>query len=363
MKANQHIVFLCSRLDIPGGIERATVNTANLLASHGYRVTLLVLDSYPNIFYPLVSTVAVEQATLHFGITESGNAVLRKQNFLTHILQLKKILKRLQPDTLLCTEYPFAVAAFFAADKKRVKVMAWEHHHFYGLKRNRFWQALYTFVYPRLQKVVCLNAAEAQLFAASGCRTVVLPNYISPSTKAALNKPNLLTIGWLTKSKGVDLIPAIAELVFQQFPHWHWTLIGTGPEEASLLAAIAAKGFETNLSVVHPSSPNMQAYYEKTSVYVMTSRFECLPMVLLEAMSHGIPCVAFDCPTGPAFVIQPKKNGLLVEENNTHAMAAAIVQLIQNAEERNTLGANAYESIARFSPDSVFALWQALLAE
>ena len=83
-------------------------------------------------------------------------------------------------------------------------------------------------------------------------------------------------------------------------------------------------------------------------------------MVLLEAMSHGIPAVSFDCPTGPAFIINDKKDGLLVERENTEAMADAIIELIDDEKKRKAYGQQAHENIKRFAPEKIYSLWETL---
>ena len=104
---------------------------------------------------------------------------------------------------------------------------------------------------------------------------------------------------WLIKSKGVDMIPAIAKRIFDKHPGWRWIIVGTGEEEKKLQEEITKNNLQKN-TIILPVSSDIGSIYLNASVFVMTSRFECFPMVLLEAMSHGIPAVSFDCPTGPA---------------------------------------------------------------
>jgi glycosyltransferase involved in cell wall biosynthesis len=357
------ITIICSRLDLPGGIERAVVNTANLLQSKGQQVTLLVLDETPASFYPLNPAIQVHYLPLHFGITEKGNSLQKKLLFLQHIRLLRKQFAQLQPDVIIGTEYQLSIAAYLAARKAKTKIFAWEHHHFYWLHRSRFWQALFRKIYPKLTAVICLNPTEKALFEKIGCRTTVIPNFIEKGAKASLQSKTLLTVGWLIKRKGVDLIPTIAEKIFRVFPDWQWIIIGTGPEEEALVIEIHERGLDRNISIVKPSSPDLYSYYQNASLYVMTSRFECFPMVLLEAKAHGVPCVSFNCQSGPSYIIQHNRNGFLIEENNIDAMVEAIIQLLTNEEERKTFGTNAYKDIEQFSPDVVYALWEKLLAE
>lgn len=357
------ITILCSRLDLPGGIERAIVNTANLFQSKGHNVSLLVVDETRETFYPLDPSVKIYALPLHFGITERGNPVQKKLALVQHIFRLRKMLRQLQPGVVIGTEYQLSIAAYFAAARSRAKVYAWEHHHFHWLERSRFWQWLFRRVYPKLAAVVCLNPTEKRLFEGMGCTTAVIPNFISKEERTAHERKTLLTVGWLIRRKGIDMVPAIAEKVFQRYPDWRWVLIGTGPEEAGLRAAINQRGLAQNIVIVPPSSPNLQARYQEASLYVMTSRFECFPMVLLEAMAHGIPCVSFDCQSGPAYIIRQGRDGLLVKENDTEAMAEAIIGLIESEEKRKAFGAAAYAAIERFSPAAVYQDWESLFAQ
>ena len=133
----KNIVILCSRLDLPGGIERAVVNCANLFHAYGHPVTVLIADTTAELFYPLSAGVAIEQLPLHFGITEKGNFLTRKMALLAHIFRLKKTLQRIRPDVVIGTEYPLSIAGYLANSNPGVNVFAWEHHHFHWLPKNR----------------------------------------------------------------------------------------------------------------------------------------------------------------------------------------------------------------------------------
>jgi len=349
----RHIVILCSRLDFSAGIERAIVNTANLFSSWGNKVSVLILDKTANSFFPLDKPVAVHSCEVDFGIRSNGNPIKNKIAFLKHLRILKRRLSELSPDIIVSTEYPFSIAARIVL-KKNMKLYSWEHHHFYHLKRSRFWQTLFKRYYSKINTIVCLNEDEAKLFQQIGCTTFVIPNFTSfiLNQKSTLDQKQILTIGWFTKTKGIDLIPEIAEKVFKKHPDWKWKIIGQGKETNSL------KGV-SNLEVSEPVS-TIEEEYLRSSIYVLPSRFECFPMVLLEAMSIGVPCIAFDCPTGPRHIINHNEDGILVEKEDIDAMASAIIELIENFEKRKQLGANASKNIKRFAPETVYQLWERL---
>jgi len=340
-------------LDFPAGIERAIVNTANLASDKGNKVSIVILDKTEKIFFLLNSSVSVHRYELDFGIGSKGNPLKNKIAFLSHLRILKRNLKELSPDIVIATEYPFSIAARMVL-KKGTKLYSWEHHHFYHLKRSRFWQTLFKRYYPKIDKIICLNEDEGKLFQQIGCKTFVIPNFTSFSSnrKSTLNQKQILTVGWFTKTKGTDLIPSIAEKVFKRHPDWKWKIIGQGKEASSL------KAFP-NLELSGPVS-NIEEEYLNSSIYVLPSRFECFPMVLLEAMSFGLPCIAFDCPTGPRHIVTNGEDGILVEKENIEAIARAIMELMENEEKRKRMGSKAFENIQRFSPENVYQLWEKL---
>ena len=99
------------------------------------------------------------------------------------------------------------------------------------------------------------------------------------------------------------------------------------------------------------------------TMFVLSSRFEGFPNALTEAMSWGLPVVAFDCPTGPRELIQDGVNGRLIAQNNVGALRAAIAELIRSPDERLRLGAEARRSLGRFEPNEIADAWDLLFEE
>jgi glycosyltransferase involved in cell wall biosynthesis len=97
--------------------------------------------------------------------------------------------------------------------------------------------------------------------------------------------------------------------------------------------------------------------------YVMSSRFEGFPMVLLEAMECGLPVVSFDCPTGPRDLISVGKDGFLVPNGDIDGLAAAMMDMIELGDGRRSFGAAALEKSAQYELSAVAARWDDLLQE
>jgi glycosyltransferase involved in cell wall biosynthesis len=356
-----HITILCSRLDLPGGIERSVVNTVNLFVEKGNKVTFLVLDSAIESFYPVHQSVNVIQLPLTFGITNEGNIISRKIKFISDIIKLKRKIRLLNPDVIISSEYPYTVAIILAGQKKYSRIYAWEHHHYAWLKKNRFWTFLFKRAYHKLHGIICLNQTEAEHYYKIA-PSFVIPNFIDTINvqQSSGNSKQILSIGWLIHRKGIDMMLKVAKNILQKYSDWTWKLIGTGEMEEKVKNFIIIEKLEGKFILEPPIDSNLENKYLNSSIFVLSSRSEAFPMVLLEAMAHGVPCISFNCPSGPADIITHNVDGLLVEKENTEKLADAISFLITNEEMRKKMGEKAVENVQRFSPENIYELWKQL---
>ena len=118
-----------------------------------------------------------------------------------------------------------------------------------------------------------------------------------------------------------------------------------------------------NRVFINPPTDRIYDEYMNSDFLVLSSRYEGFGLVLLEAMSCGVPFVSFDCPHGPRNIIRDGEDGLLVEYLNSQALADGICQLIEDESVRKRLGANAKKDIGRFSRESVMQQWENLFYE
>jgi glycosyltransferase involved in cell wall biosynthesis len=319
------------------------------------------MDETGECFYPLNPRVKKIQQSLSFGITREGNIMSRKLRLLSDVLKLRKMLKAGSFDFFIATEYPFAIAAILAGAKKMMKIFAWEHHHFYELEKNGFWERLFKLAYPKLHGIVTLNPDEARLFSKLNRHVIVIPNMVFQ--KQLQDNPRLLrllTIARLAHVKGIDLLLPLAKNILQKNPGWTWKLIGDGDMKNTVEEFIEKEGLQDRLILQPPLGSLLDKEYGETSIYVMTSRNECLPMTLLEAMSMGLPCVAFDCETGPRHIIKNGINGLLVEEGNILKLEMALELLIHSEEKRKLMGEAAMQSMKEFDSKKILQAWEKL---
>lgn len=222
--------------------------------------------------------------------------------------------------------------------------------------------------YPRLDAVTVLTEADRvdyqRAFDSAGPRLERIPNGVPPAQlpPAALTAKVVIAAGRLLSQKGFDLLLDAFALVNARHPDWQLRIFGNGPWHAQLTAQIDRLGL-TGRAHLRGASAKLDAELAAASVYVLSSRFEGLPMVLLEAMTVGLPPVAFDCPTGPAEIIRDGTSGILAPAQDVGALAAGICALIEDPARRKAIGAQAAREAQSYSIAAVSRRWEALFAE
>ncbi|MBL1068838.1 glycosyltransferase family 4 protein [Streptomyces sp. 7-21] len=221
-------------------------------------------------------------------------------------------------------------------------------------------------LYPAFDAVAVLTHRDRQDYEqwAPGTRVVRVPNAVhslkqKPST---CSSKIAVAAGRFRTQKGFDmLIPAFAQAV-EEFPDWQLRIFGSGEKQGQLRRLIEKHHMYNHIFLMGMTD-KLDDELAKASMYVLSSRFEGLPMVMLEAMSHALPVVSFDCPTGPADVITDGKEGLLVPPRDVDGLARAMKILMADEGLRAEMGDAALMTVQDYSPESVHAQWTELFEE
>jgi glycosyltransferase involved in cell wall biosynthesis len=221
--------------------------------------------------------------------------------------------------------------------------------------------------YPRLDAVTVLTEHDLATYRAATTGRVRLeriPNGIPPARlpAAALESKVLVAAGRLTRQKGFDLLIEAYGRVAERHPDWQLRIFGWGKNKAKLTAQINELGLADQVRLMG-TTRTLDEQLAGASAYVLSSRFEGLPMVLLEALTVGLPAVAFDCPTGPAEIIEDGRNGLLIPPEDVPALADGICRMIEKPEERRAMGQAALASSERYTIGTVKLAWEKLFTE
>jgi glycosyltransferase involved in cell wall biosynthesis len=168
----------------------------------------------------------------------------------------------------------------------------------------------------------------------------------------SVEKKRIIAVGRLDYQKGQDLLLKAWKRVEEAHPDWRFDIFGDGQEKAALDSQISNLNLKT--VTLHPSTTDIYTEYLNSDFLVCSSRWESFGLILIEAMSCGIPAVSFDCNNGPRSIIADGKDGLLVKNGDTDDLADKINYLIEHPDQRQQMGLAAYHNVARFSEEEVF---------
>jgi glycosyltransferase involved in cell wall biosynthesis len=369
-----------------GGVPRTSLNLAQQLAARGYEVEIITLvQRRDEPFFPVDErvrvTVLADQRRPRRGPRPYRSMVRRLEQKPSRLLAttpdaevkvasrwtdllLRRKLRSIRTGVVIATRPALALALTRWARPEVARVTQ-EHISFRG-RNPRAREALRAAA-GHLDALLTLTEEDRDLWrkALRGTDTEVraIPN-ASPFDVGAtdLESKIVLAAGRLSHQKGFDrLVPAFAT-VARKFPDWQLHIYGKGPDEEKLKQAILEADLEENV-ILKGLVPGLEQAFQDASIYAMSSRFEGLPMVLLEAMSKGVPIVSFDCPEGPRQLVEHGSNGLLVPEGDVDALGTALLRLVEDAEERRRMGRAALAAAQRYTADSVVGQWEELFRD
>ncbi len=249
--------------------------------------------------------------------------------------------------------------------KKGALKIGWEHNHHHGNKN--YIHKLVKSVHG-LDYFVLVSKDLTQFYTSKlksyPVECVYIPNSIDyfPKEKAKLETENLVSIGRLSKEKGyLDLIDVFKD-VHQKYPNAKLNIIGDGPERIKIEKKI--QNFHlTNSITLHGFQERnyMNKILQESSVYLMTSYTESFGLVLIEAFSHGLPCVAYSSAEGANEIISNNWDGYLIQERNQEKMVKRICELLANRNRRLVMGANGIKKAKEFTTEKTKEKWLQIL--
>jgi glycosyltransferase involved in cell wall biosynthesis len=220
----------------------------------------------------------------------------------------------------------------------------------------------------RFDAIVVLTGDDArdyrQELNGAATRVEQIPNALPElgGGTSRLEEKAVAAAGRLTGQKGFDLLIRAFAQVVPERPDWELRIYGDGSQRAELERLIAELGLAGNVRLMGATS-DMGEELARASVFALSSRFEGFGMVLVEAMSKGVPVVSFDCPRGPSEIVDDGVDGVLVPNGDVDALARALVDLTGDGERRRSLGAAGLEKSRRYEIGAIGERWDALLAE
>lgn len=187
-----------------------------------------------------------------------------------------------------------------------------------------------------------------------------LPWPIRPASP--LTEKIVISGGRLVAQKGFDLLIEAYAQVARVRPDWQLHIYGSGALRPALRRMIDQRGLEGQIKLMGHTD-DFDSVLATASVYALSSRYEGFGMVLIEAMSRGLPLVSFDCPRGPGEIVNSGSNGLLVPPEDTDALGKALLRVIQNDELRRRMGEASHSDASLYEVESIARRWESLFEE
>ncbi|MBB4044808.1 glycosyltransferase involved in cell wall biosynthesis [Bacteroides reticulotermitis] len=376
------IVYYLPSLYAPGGLERIVTFKANYFAEHfeGYEVYIITSEQMgKEPHFPLSPKVKHIDLDVVFDWPYDQSRLSKALKFPFRYRRFRKRLSNainsLRPDITIST---LRRELTFITDLKDGSIKMGEFHvsrYAYGaeaVQSKNFWIGLIKerwskrFVrgLSRLSKVVILTHEGAKDWPELNNITVI-PNPIATPLEGKqtdISSKHAIAVGRYAPQKGFDRLIAAWAIVAQKHPDWTLDIYGEGELQTVLQQQIDELGLHENC-ILHHTVSNIADKYCMSSIFVLSSRYEGLPLVLGEAMAYGVAPVAFTCPCGPRDMITDGVNGLLVEDGNIEQLANRIGYLIEHEDIRKQLGEKAHQRAKDFTMEAISLQWKALFEE
>lgn len=382
------ILYCIPALYNSGGMERVLTQKVNWLAAHTeHEITILTTEPAPEgekkIWFPLDKRVKAIILPVNFNADYNKPLPAKWWSHMDRMWLYKACLADyIRANKIdLCISLGGKEIAFlhklpcrtiaemhFAMNQRRQLIEANHKSLFWSLLGRIRTRQLVRAVKP-LERLVVLTEADKAAWEKAGCTNVtVIPNpcILNNSPFSILNSQfpkTVLAVGRLHEQKGFDLLLQAWNEVQRKdvrcTKDWSLRIVGEGPQRAALERQIREQGLEH--VVLAGRSADMAEEYAAASLFVLSSRYEGLPLALIEAMWCGVPCVAFDCPQGPAELLADGR-GWLVENGNVEKLTQQIIYAISHPEEAAARAQKAQAfAQATYSEAAIMPQWKKVI--
>ena len=363
------LAFCIAQTYVPGGTQRVLANKINYFEKDEFEFHIITTDQHGNPpFFPMNGSVFHHDLGINYdeyAISRSMTRVWKAlQKRINHYKQLKELITTIEPDVIV--SMGGAETTFLPSIKRQARIIYESHfHRYYKLQSSRkldpltrarvLLETTFEDVYLKnFDRVILLTQRDQKNYPKLK-NTVVIPNSLSkiPEKTSELHKKQVLAIGRLTYQKGFDLLIQAWHLVHQKLPEWKLVIIGSGEDEPMLRGIIQELALDGSV-VIKPPTNQIEEEYLNSSMFVLSSRYEGFGLVLIEAMSYGLPCVSFDCACGPSEIIMDNVTGYLAQPESISDLVIKI-SLIANQHLLLHKMARSSRKISRSFSDEVIA--------
>lgn len=346
------LLYITNGINGSGGLERVLSIKASYFAEKlGYEVTILSLnDAHLNPFYDFSDKIKM------VSIPVGGNPI---QYILAYKKGIQQVIDQINPDIIsVCDD---GLKGFFLP--KLINTNAkwiYERHASIELNKQKgFLGKFQATIMKNLSKsfdaFVVLTPTNMKEW--KGNNIIAIPNPLSFKSNKInpLDQKNIIAVGSHSFNKGYDTLLKVWKNIETNYPDW--TLNIYGKIDCDQIYINQSKGLKLKNVVFHPPVANIKDKFEESSIMVLPSRSEGFGMVLIEAMECGVPCISFDCPSGPRDIITNGQDGFLIENQNHEVLEKTIIKLIDDVVLRKQLGKKAKQNVFGYNIENIANQW------
>lgn len=357
------IIYLYDAIAIWGGIERILVNKMNSLVGQADYEVYIITSNHGSHPIPYAMDKRINHIDLNIGLHKKYQFKGLKRYVEGYRLNrqyyrlLEKQLDMIKPDIIVCTS-SHSVKSLLAI-AKGVPVLVESHANF--SRPEKLWHRLATMAnncwIGKTSGVVTLTEGDAANWRRLTGKVHVIPNIVNLNDTGIYSEgreKRVIFVGRFVEQKGIGRLFDVWKMVNERFPDWKLDVYGDG--ELWQHFCNEAERLDIGISI-HKPTDNIFEKYRQASLLLVTSVYEPFGLVMPEAMSCGLPVVAFDCPYGPGEIIRDGENGFLIAEGNTGDFVEKTCLLMANSQLRAKMGKKAIKSVECFSEKNILPLW------
>lgn len=352
------LLYITNGITGSGGLERVLSVKASLLADDfGYEVHILSLNETGRApFFSFSKNV-------QFHSVEVGGNPL--SYFLQYKKGIKKNIDKIQPDIIsVCDD---ALKGFLLPQIIHTKAK-WLHESHASMVlgdqgkgipfTKKVQHQLKQFLGKAFIKIILLTEGNKKEWALNNLIVIPNPLPFESVETSTLQHKKIIAVGSYSYNKGYDLLLNIWAHLEKDFPNWKLSVYGRGTHEN-----LQPEAEKLNLKNIHFNAPvsNIEKKYLESSMFVLPSRSEGFGMVIIEAMTCGLPVISFDCPNGPKDIITDNEDGFLVENGNIDQFVEKTRLLMSNVELRQKMSKEAKKKSKKYAATAIVKQWDALL--